>query len=838
MTHKTVKDAGRKGRARKAESPRGGAVAAAVEKRGVWIALGSIIVLLVVFFNPVFFGGKGFQPPDQLASLAHQTYLKEAFASSGTLLDRYPLWTPYIFSGMPSFGSLIAAPYTNPMSFALAPIPITFKMVTYYVLLGIITWAFLRRKGLDVATSLFGAVSYIFCAHVITMIVFAHNSKIATLVYLPAVLMATDAVWERPGFRRVLLLGLAVGTMLVSSHLQISYYTLLAAGLFLVAATAAAFRGGPGWAGVAKRWGAWGTGLALGLAASAVLSLPVREYAAHSIRGGGGGGGLEYAYATNWSFHPLEMITFFVPSFAGFGGETYWGWMPFTDFPHYMGILPLFLAVLTVVLWPRERLHAYFAALGLFALVLAFGKHVPILYNLLFEFFPYFNKFRVPSMILVLFQFAVAMLAALGLWRIVNAKGDERARIRKPFWILAAAFAAIVVVFGGWAASGGLDTTVVRRLGERAEGYGLLPEQMASFAPRVAKMVRADLIAVLGILALGLALLRAGLRERVPARLVPVGILLLTLVDLWRVDFKPGTYYPREVNRAAFEPTQGVRFLQQDPERFRILPFTGQGTNNNQFAYYKIPSILGYHPAKLQIYQDLIDDQGSVGILKTVAYGNMNVVSMLNMKYMVADQAGAQRYLEVFQALVERGALELVHRSDLVVFRNRAVLPHLWFVDRARVIEDEAAHLEALADPAWRPAEEALVFSDPGPLDPGSGGSAAITRYEPREIEATVSSPGSCLLVLSEVFYEPGWNAWIDGAPVPVHRVNYVLRGIRVPPGEHTLRMRFDPPVFRTSAFLTLGAYGLIFAGLAASFGAGWRRKRRATEPPVAGSAN
>src|SRR5512147_3057065 len=93
-----------------------------LERRAFWISLGGLALLLIIFFGPVFFAGKTFEAPDQIASVAHQPYIKEAFASSGPLLERYPLWTPYIFCGMPSFGSLIAAPYTNPMSLLLTPI--------------------------------------------------------------------------------------------------------------------------------------------------------------------------------------------------------------------------------------------------------------------------------------------------------------------------------------------------------------------------------------------------------------------------------------------------------------------------------------------------------------------------------------------------------------------------------------------------------------------------------------------------------------------------------------------------------------------------------------------
>ena len=782
--------------------------ALALERRAFWFSLAGIAVLLVIFFAPVFFAGKTFEAPDQIASVAHQPYIKEAFASSGSLLQRYPLWTPYIFCGMPSFGSLIAAPYTNPMSFLLTPIHGVFKIITYYLLLGLFTWLYLRRHGLSAVASFFGAAAFVFCAHVITMIMFGHNSKIATLVFLPLVLLATDEIWRAPSLRWIAILALAVGTMLVSSHLQIAYYTLLAAGIFFIVATVFAIRAKEGAVAVVRRWVAWGVGLGLGVMASAVIFLSVHEYAAHSIRGGTEGG-LKYDYATNWSFHPLEMITWILPSFMGFGKTSYWGWMPFTDFPHYMGILVLLLALFTVLTWPRERVNLFLAVLGGLALLLAFGRHLPLLYNLFFEAMPYFNKFRVPSMMLVLLQFAMACLAAFGLDRVLKATGPERTlywrRLRTMSFVLGGAGALI----GLLVLAGVLDNTISLRLAANSGTYGVPPDSAPAFARQelshLKGMVGRDLAVVLLALILGMLTLRARLRGNMGALAAGTCILVLTVLDLWNVDYRPAHYYPRGHSQS-FQPTAAVNFLKQDQEPYRILPLTGDGLNNNWFAYFKVPSILGYHPAKLKVVQDVIDDEGPVGILKTLRAGNFNVVSMLNMKYLVADRE------------VRTGPLETVYRGDQFVMRNNAYLPRLWFVDRVRVIADPHAHLAALADSTWKPREEALLFQSPGAMDPGTGGTAQITKYEPRELEARVNSPGNSLLVLSEVYYDAGWHAWLDGHSVPIQRVDYLLRGVVVPAGQHELRMRFDPGSFKTGITLSALAYAICLLALAGSF--------------------
>jgi len=306
------------------------------------------------------------------------------------------------------------------------------------------------------------------------------------------------------------------------------------------------------------------------------------------------------------------------------------------------------------------------------------------------------------------------------------------------------------------------------------------------------------------------------LKGKMTAAGVGLGLLVLVLLDLWNVDHRPAKYYPRE-RAHTFQPTAAINFLKQDPEPYRILPLTGEGRNNNWFAYFRVPSILGYHPAKLKIVQDVIDEEGPVGIVKTLQKANFNVVSLLNMKYIVSDQE------------IGIPPLETVHRGEQFVMRNNAYLPRLWFVDRAREIADPAEHLRALADAEWRPGEEALVFESPGALDPGTGGTAEITTYKPREIQARVTSPGNCLLVLSEIYYDAGWTAWLDGNPVPIRRVDYLLRGVVVPQGTHELRMRFDPASFKAGFTISALAYGLCLLALAGSFA---RRKwgRRAVE--------
>lgn len=786
-----------------------------LDRHGFWWALAILAILLAIFFNPLLFGGKTFQAADTLANQAYRVLDEEALNAPGNFLDNYPLWTPYVFSGMPAFASLATGPYSNPSTLVLSPVPGVLRGPVFYLLIGLFTWLLLRQMGVGTLAGLVGAAGYVFCTHVITFVMFGHSTKIVTLVYLPLFLLSLIKIWRKPSLLWILILGLVCGNMLLARHVQIAYYVFLAGGIFLIVSTVIDKRQAMSWMDIARRWMAGAAGLVLGALASAFLTLPIREYAAYSIRGGTEGG-LSYDYATSWSLHPLEMSTFFIPSFMGFRGNTYWGWMPFTDFPHYMGILVLCLAVLTLVLWPRERMHIFLWVLAAFALVVSFGRNLPVLYNLMFEYLPYFNKFRVPVMILVLFQFSVAALAALGLHRMLTANGAERTRILGKLKLVGGAFLAVIVLLGGLAAAGMLDGGILGRIQTRASGMGVPAAQLAPYSAQVLSqvkdMVAKDTAVVLLVLALGLGAVWAFLRGKMPAAAAAAAVLVLTMADLWNVDHRPATYHPR-TEGPSLEETPAVSFLKNDPEPFRILPLNAK-SSQNWYACFDISSILGYHPAKLEIYQDLIDDGGPVGISKTLSQGNFNIIDMLNVKYVVADRE------------IAVGPLETVLRGPETIMRNNASLPRMWFVDRIRAIPDEDAHLQAMADPAWNPGEEALLFEDPGALDPGSGGTATLTEYRPREIRATVDSPGNSLLVLSEIYYPPGWRAWIDGRPAKILRADYVLRALVVPPGSHEIRMRYDPPTFRAGVMISGTTYTVLLVGLGVSLLFA-RRKRR-----------
>ena len=775
------------------------------------LALALLALALGIVFPEIAWRRQVFAAPDYEAPSYLAAAGRRALANG-----EYPLWNPYIFLGMPSFGSLSFTPWVFPPAELLAWVgrlpfvPPLGWLLFYFAAAGFGVYFLLRSLGCGFWPAMAAAVCFMLTPHLVSMGVFGHGSKLASVAFLPWLLWATLRL--RHGTRALAtgILALLVGLLLLRGHPQIAFYALLMLANYAIVEVAAALRARL--RGEALRFAAClGAAVVLGFGLAAVLLLPVRAYAPASIRGAAAGGGASYEYATGWSQAPSEMLTFLVPSAMGFGEGTYVGAMPFTNFPHYLGQGALLFGVAALLLL-RGRLLAFLISVGLLALAVSFGHHAPLVYDLFYAHLPYFNKFRVPVMILVLLELVWALGAGLGLAALAGAAPGGLRR-RRPAgaelpraWLvtagLAAALIALAVVPWSQALAG--------RVGE---GEAIPATARAAYAEVARRLLRADGWRVAFLLLGAAGVVAAQARRKLPADAAGLLLVALTVFDLGVVDRRmvhpertwPGVA-PRIAAPADVEPRGGplVHFLQEHadgPAPVRILP-AGPMFASNEWMAHGIASVGGYHPAKLARFQPLLDDPNLLG--------SPAVLNRLAVRYIVSPQPFA-------------AAPPVYSGADGAAYANPAALPRARLATRLRAASG-AGCFEALrnADPSLQ--DEALVESAPPEVIPqATAGQARVIGFAANRVEVETTSAAPALLVLAEA-YHPNWRARVDGKETPVLVADCILRGVVVPAGTARVVFEFVDPALRAGMVGTAGS-GVVVTALCV-WGC-WRARRR-----------
>ncbi len=818
-----------------------------LEKHRHGIFIGLIALLLVVFFHEAFFEGHVFAVPDNIASIVQEEgYLKEADEAGVNAF-----WNPYVFSGMPTWGSslpghgLYLHTFLDPLKpmiimqvygwvqaiANILPLPQMFWDIFNFFLLGVFTYLLGIRKKFEPWVAFLVAVSVVFSLYSLNWIMAGHNTKITVFAWLPAILLMVDLLFEKRNLLRVALLIVALHFTFNSGHVQMVVYSLMAVAFYMLYKW---------YAGAKFKEVALVSVLVVGAAAFAFLMLSgpyfaTWEYKDFSIRGAGSGGsghaapggGLDYDYATNWSFSPIEIITFFVPSFIGFGSPTYFGSMMFTESPIYLGVVVSFFALLGILLRPKDKFVHLWVALGVFALLVSFGRNFSPVYDLLYYNLPFFNNFRIPSMILFLMALCMGMLAGVGLTSIVKMVRDRKRggegeaqvkRLTKVIWVPVAVAGAFVLLM--LVSESGFKSTVADMMQEnQPQSYSAMQqvEQAAQMGrlgevPEQWQRVTRDAIYDMALndafLALFFMLLAGGalwafVRGKMALTALQVSLLLLIVIDWWIVDYQPMHMMPMQQQEQSLAATDVVEFLQKDTTTFRILP-AWQHSDNNWYAAFGIQSVAGYHPAKLKYYDDIrntLYNQFSFQSGEHVDAVNWEVLSMLDTKYLVVklDWKIQSSFLEpVFFGQQE------------AVYRNNAVFPRAFFVGDSKVIPDDETMFNTITSvPDYEPLRYAYLSEEPPvQLQPVSDSvladaKAELVHFGINSFAYDVETPEDAILKISEVWYPSGWTATLDGEPVDILRSDYTLRAVIIPAGAHRLEMHYEPRSYEAGLIVT-----------------------------------
>jgi len=736
----------------------------------------------ILFLIPIIVGGFLFkliffnQIPLAGDLVAHKPIAKwsETVTESS---DEFPQWFPNLFSGMPSYGGYIYTP-GDPTKTILNLLFFNrgIKIWFYLTLGGLGLFYFLRQLNVSILASVFSGIVSCLTPYAFGLINAGHMNKIYAMAFIPWVLMAAFQVIRRPTLKSVLFLSLVTAFQLWVNHPQIVYYTWMVIGFYLVWTTGFSIKEKLFSAKVSgKQISGILVGLFLALLMVSDPYIDIYEFQKHSTRGaksildqtGQTESGTDWNYATQWSFHPKETISFLFPYHYGLQNfstrdlksAAYWGFMPFTQSTHYLGLVAIILAILGALLKKPDKNSLFFWITTILVLVTGFGSFFPILFKPFFSILPFFSKFRIPSMIYVLLAVTIPILAAFGFDSLME-RVEEKDSFKKVLYV-AGGIAGLSVLF--------------LMIGESVFSFSVAKD--ARYSPTILSQlqkVRFELFQKGLLLALAVSLGSLGLiwgiiHKKINKEIFGFLIIGLAVFDLWIVNVEFLQLKPSKNMDILFQEDLIVKYLKNDKDHFRIFP--ADELNSNKYSYWNIESIGGYRPIKLRNYQDLMDAKG---------FSRPHILDMLNVKYVLTRK--------------KINNPNFIPLKDVPgVFQNINVLPKAWIVGNVKSVETQRESLMETLLNGFDPSNTAIIFKYQGESLEGmaSGQVDVISRTE-NKINIMSQSETGGLLVLSEIYYKPGWRAYVNGEETPVYQTNHILRSIYIPSGEHQIEFRYD----------------------------------------------
>lgn len=797
-------------------------------------ALLVIIILFLGFLNPLFFGDKTFQSGDIISSHSMKPYVE----NHG---EGFTLWNPYIFCGMPAYAIGTSAKWFNMMYVGITAVRDVFsapfsndyvKWVFYLILMGFTSFLLMKYLTGNFMVSLFTAVTTSFSTGLIVFLFIGHVTKLTSLAFYPLLFLLLLRLKDRIRLIDFLLLIITLQLFIQGFHVQIIYYTVLSIGIYFLyyfiralARKETILRNS-----ILKSAGIFAAALVIALLIQSDNFTQVYEYSQYSTRGTESiidkesGKQQEntseyYDYHTNWSFSPGEVLTFIVPSYFGFGNSTYngpltnnqpvevntyFGQMPFVDVAMYMGVLVFFLALFAIFTRWKDPFVQFLTILSGFALLVSFGGTFPVVFDLLFKYLPFFNKFRVPSMILVLIQMSFPVLAGLGIMKIISLRAEKNVKLEKIIKNAAYVFTGIFIL--GVLLNGPITGWFVSRVNEYAAALTASRPQMAkqfqALADYTSQMFLSDFLFAFAFLALTFWAANFYVKEKISRDSLVLIIIILSLMDLWRIDARGAKYIPTPNIENDFQKPDYVKVIeeQNDKEPFRILNMKQDGSlgsfnNNSNFnAYFLLEDFYGYSGIKPRAYQDIIDVVGPV---------NATLWRMLNVKYIITEKQ------------VQFPGLAPIYTGDKsVVYINQYALPRLYFVDSVEY-KPGMEILQRIKASSFDPRHKAYV-SEQGlkAESPDSSASVKLTEYKDEIAAADVKASGNNFLFFGDSYVPTGWSAYVDNKETEIYRANHGYMGIIVPAGEHKVEFRYAPESFYISKYLALILSSLVVLGL------------------------
>lgn len=730
--------------------------------------------------------------------------------------DKEPYWTGASFSGMPAYQISAYYPhdYVRTLDKVLRFLPRPADYTFLYFLSFFVLMMALKVKW---RLAILGALSFGFSTYLIIIFIPGHNAKAHAIAYMPLVVAGVLWIFQKRYVLGFLITALAMALEIYTNHIQMTYYLgfcLLILGI-VEAIHAIKSKTLPTFT---KQTAVILVAVILGIGANAPRLMATKEYAEFSTRGKSElsynpdgskkeiKDGLDKDYITEYSYAKLETFNLMVPRFMGGGtveelddssnfyelisqsaGKkvadnyskqvlTYWGEQPIIEAPAYIGAVLFFLfflAIFTV----KGRWKNWLVAATIFSIVLSWGKNFDVVTNFFIDYVPLYNKFRAVSSIQVIAELCVPILAILGLKEFFlsgKSKEEKLELLKKALYL----FTGLLVV--GFV----LAHTFSTFQGLRDANYKELPGLIDALISDRKAILLSD---TLRSLAFGIAtavvlwfFIENKFKQNIAILLI-AGLILADLIPINKnyvsaEDFKVA----RKVDKP-FAPSKADLQILKDTTHYRVANFIGNPIMDGTTSYFH-QSIGGYHAAKMGRYQELFEYQ--------ISNNNFEAINMLNTKYFIVPGANGEPEVQL----------------------NTNANGNVWFVNELLLVSSADEEMKALDSLNTK----RTVVINKNQLDKeikvekDTTASIQLVRNNVTNLtyKATVTKPQ--FAVFSEIYYKDGWNAYLNGNLVPHYQVNYVLRGMEIPPGEHILEFKFEPKVIQQGSFIAIGSYLLL----------------------------
>ncbi len=799
------------------------------------VSVAVIIVVMLAYFSPIM-SGKVLKQHDVTQWRASYEEIAKFERESG----ERTFWTNSMFSGMPTY--LIGASYyynTSNDVYRLVNKVLGNPLETIF-LLYICFYILLLTYGVSPWFAIAGALAFTFSTFNFINIDAGHAGKGNAIALMPLVIAGIKITLGNKKLLGAVLTGIALSLQLAAGHLQITYYLVLLIAVWMITEAILAFKNKTV-PNLIKTAAFLAVAATLGATSNITNLLVTSEYGKYSIRGtseltktvkgesneSNQSSGLDKDYALQWSNGVSEPFTLLIPNFFGGGNAgdphthdimakefkaagmqqpkqlaeglpAYFGEQPFTAGPVYYGAIICFLFVFGLFVVKGSE-KWWILIISTLAIFLSMGKNFMPLTDIFFYNIPLYNKFRSVTFILAIAQTTFPLLALLAIRDTING-AIKTPELKKSLLYSGSIVGGLCLIF---ALMPGLAAVDAEPIDSQLKQYGYPLDIIHGAREKVRQM---DALRSFMFIALAFGTIWLFIANKIKQEYLALILGALILVDLWGVDkryLNDKDYETRKKTDAVVAKTSADEMILQDKDPHYRVYNTTQRLDQDALTSYYHKSIGGYHGAKMRRYQELIEFQ--------IARNNMEMFNMLNVKYFIVGDS----------------------LNNLFPQLNPMANGNAWFVNNIVWVDNADAEIDSLTqfnskqtcfiDKRFK--EQLNGFN----VQQDSTANIHLTKYQPNKLvyESNASTPQ--FAVFSEIYYDKGWNAYVDGNLVPHLRCDYVLRGMQIPSGKHTIEFRFEPAAVATGERITLISSILLYGGALAIAAAAFFRRKKET---------